>query len=162
MRLSQGLLVVLMVSAVHALFLLLGVTIGDLLRVESPADPLMYAAQNAYIYLGFTLVVLLKMLFPYLRREPQLPVFSLLQWGSVVAMAVATGVNVLLLGIGLGFAESNVNVHKVVWPLFVCSLLLGYLGLMFGRQKTNIRQRRWMVVACVLLLGTAIAAVVNA
>lgn len=161
-RLSAGLLIVLGVSAVHAVLYYLGAALGNLMRLDSASDSQMYDDVNAYIFLGIVLVVIIKMLVPYLRREPRLPVFSLARTGSVLAMAVATGINVLLVGIGVGFADSEVAVHALLWPLLVAGFLLGYMGLMFGRRKVDMRPRRWMVLASVLLLATAIAACVNA
>lgn len=160
-RLSVGLLTVVAVAAVHALLFLLGTVVGSLLSFSSPDNPQMYADINAYIFLGMTIIVDIKMLWPYLRREPRLPLFDLRSPVAVLAMAVATGVNVLLLGIGVGFV-GGVGIHAILWPLFVAGTLLGYLGLMFGRRKVSLRPRRWMVLACVLLLATAIAACVNA
>ena len=161
-RISAGLLIVLAVSAIHVVLYYLGSRVGSLLSLHSPDDPYMYADVNAYIFLELTLMVIIKMFAPYLRKVPRLPLFNLGDRRSVVAMAVATGINVLLVGIGTGFVEQGHALHKIVWPLLTASLLLGYLGLMFGRQKVQLRPRRWMVVACVLLLGTAIAACVNA
>lgn len=161
-RLSTGLLQVLMVSAIHTALLYLGSLVGSLLNLHSPDDPYMYADVNAYIFLGMSVVVIVKMLTPYLRKEPRLPLFNLDDSRAVLAMAAATGVNVFLVGIGTGFVETGQAVHKLIWPLLTASILLGYLGLMFGRQKVQLRPRRWMVAACVLILGVAIAAVVNA
>ena len=161
-RLSAGLALAFIVAAIHVLLLWVGSLVGSLLRLESPDDPAMYSDIDAYIFLGMTLVVVLKMLVPYLRREPHLPLFNLHSFPSVLAMATATGINVLLLGIGIGFVDSGCNPHWLVWPLLVSGTLLGYLGLMFGRQHVEMRPRRWMVVACVLLLGVAIAATYNA
>ena len=161
-RLTAGLVIVLAVAVIHVILYYLGSRVGSLLSLHSPDDPFMYADVNAYIFLGLTLMVIIKMFAPYLRKEPRLPLFNLGDRRSVVAMAVATDISVLLVGIGTGFAEQGHAVHKIVWPLLTASLLLGYLGLMFGRQKVQLRPRRWMVVACVLLLGTAIAACVNA
>ena len=161
-RLSTGLLQVLMVSAIHTALIYLGSLVGSLLSLHSPDDPYMYADVNAYIFLGMSVVVIVKMLMPYLRKEPRLPLFNLDDSRAVLAMAAATGVNVFLVGIGTGFAETGQAVHKLIWPLLTASILLSYLGLMFGRQKVQLRPRRWMVAACVLILGVAIAAVVNA
>lgn len=160
-RLSAGLLIVLSVSVVHAILYWLGFLAGGLLALGSPTDPHMYADVNAYIFLGLVIVVVIKMLWPYLRREPRLPVFDLRNGWSVLAMAAATGVNVLLLGIGVGFVAQR-PADGTVWPLLVSAFLLGYLGLMLGRRKVAVRPRRWMVMACLLLLGVAIAACVNA
>lgn len=161
-RLSAGLVVVMVVAVVHAVLYYLGFAVGSLLCISSPDDPYMFDDVNAYIFLGMVIVVTVKMLLPYLRKEPRVPYFNLRDAKSVVAMAAATGINVLLVGIGVGFVEGENRVHLILWPLLAFSLLLGYLGLMLGRQKVQLRPRRWMVLACVLLLATAIAACVNA
>lgn len=161
-RLSAGLLIAASVAAIHVVFYWVGAAIGSLMSLHSAEDPMMYDDFNAYIFLGMVLIVAIKMLAPYLRREPRLPVFDLRRPAMTLAMAAATGINVLLLGIGVGFVDPGYSIHKIIWPLLVACLLLGYLGLMFGRQKVELRPRRWMIVSCVLLLGVAIAAVVNA
>ena len=160
-RLSTGLFIVYVVSAIHVVLYYLGSRVGSLLSLRSPSDPQLYDDYNAYIFLGINLVVVIKMLAPYLRKEPRLPLFNLENRGALLPMALATGINVLLVGIGTGFVENGDAIHKLIWPLLIASLLLGYLGLMFGRQKVQLRSRRWMVVACILLLGVAIAACVN-
>lgn len=162
-KLTKGIAIMLIVSAINSLLFLLGMSIGDLLRIEGTNAPQIYARTNAYIFLGMVVIVTLRMLLPYLRRKPQLAVFDLRNWGSIIAMAVAIGINILLIGLGLGFVNALSNsIHWAVWPLFISILLLGYIGMMFGRQKVEMRPRRWMIVACILILGCAIAAVVNA
>lgn len=163
-RLSAGLLIILAQSAIHAVIFYLGGLIGILLNMYSPSHPGMYADINAYIFLGMVLVVIIKLLVPYLRKEPRLPMFDLAigtVW-SFASMVVITGINVFLVGIGAGFVEIENPAHKMLWPLFVMTFVFGYLGIMFGRQKVAMRPRRWMIAACVLLLGVAVAAVVNA
>lgn len=161
-HLLPGLGVVAAVAVVHAALYWLGTTVGDMLAFRSPEEPGRYSDLNSYVFLGLAAMVALKMMGPYLRREAQLPLFNLADWWAVLAMAVATGVNVLLTGVGVGFVDPQPSIHKVLWPLLTASLLLGYLGLMFGRQKVDLRPRRWMIIACILLLGVAIAAVINA
>lgn len=161
-RLSAGLLTVIVLSAIHVALFYLGNLLGRWLSLHSPTDPHMYDDVNAYIFLGITVAVIVKLLLPYLRKEPRLPLFSLENSWSALAMSVATGINVLLIGIGTGFVTTGNTLHRILWPLLISSILLGYLGLMFGRQKVQIRERRWMIVGCVLLLGVAIASAVNA
>lgn len=161
-QLLPGLGVVAAVAAVHAVLYWLGCLVGDMMAFYSPEEPERYNDTNSYIFLGLAAMVILKLLAPYLRREPQLPVFDLGDWRAVMAMAVATGVNVLLVGMGAGFVEQDFSVHKIIWPMLIASLLLGYMGLMFGRQKVDLRPRRWTILASILILAVAIAAVVNA
>lgn len=161
-RLSSGLLIVLVTAAIHTLLFSLGNMLGSLLHLYSPNSPSMYADVNAYIFLGITLAIIIKMLSPYLRKEPRLPLFDLRNTASVLAMGAATGINVLLLGIGTGFAAPDTSLHKLIWPLLAATTLFGYFGLMFGRQKVSLRPLRWTIIEGVLLLGVAIAAIVNA
>ena len=161
-KLTKGLAIMFVTAVIYVLLFILGITLGDLLRIEGADAPQLYARTNAYIFLGLTIFVALRMLLPHLKRKPQLPVFDLRNWSSVIAMSVASGINVLLIGLGLGFVMPIAgHVHWAIWPLFISSVLLGYTGIMFGRQKVTIRPLRWMIVACILLLGCGIAAVVN-
>jgi len=155
-RLSAGLLIVLGVTAVHVLLYYLGMWAGSLMSFRSPDTPDLYNDVNTYIFLGMTVIVAFKMLWPYLRRNAQQPVFDLRSGWSVLAMAVATGINVLLIGVGVGFV-ARTDAARSLWPLLIASFLLGYLGLMLGRQKVAMRPRRWMVLSCVLLLAAAVA-----
>ena len=162
-KLTKGLGITFLVSVVSCLFFMLGISLGDLLRIEGSDAPQLYARTNAFISLGLAVFVSLRMLLPYLRRRPQLAVFDLRNWGSVAAMAVASSINILLTGLGLGFVNYlSGNIHWAIWPMFVSVIILGYLGIMFGRQKVEMRPRRWMIVACILIIGSAIAAVINA
>ena len=161
-KLTKGLAIMFVTAIIYVLLFILGITLGDLLRIEGADAPQLYARTNAYIFLGLTVFVALRMLLPHLKRKPQLPVFDLRNWSSVIAMSVASGINVLLVGLGLGFVMPLAgHIHWAIWPLFISSVLLGYTGIMFGRQKVTIRPLRWMIVACILLLGCGIAAVVN-
>lgn len=161
-KLTKSIAIVFFMASIHALLFIIGIALGDLLRIEGTNAPQLYAHTNAYIFLGLTLFVALRMLLPYLKRNPQLPVFDLRNWASVTAMSVASGINVLLVGLGLGFAMPLAgHIHWAIWPLIISTLLLGYTGIMFGRQKVTMRPRRWMIVACILLLGCGIAAVVS-
>lgn len=161
-KLTKGLAIMFVTATIYVLLFILGITLGDLLRIEGTDAPQLYARTNAYIFLGLTIFVALRMLLPHLKRKPQLPVFDLRNWSSVIAMSVASGINVLLVGLGLGFVMPLAgHIHWAIWPLFISSVLLGYTGIMFGRQKVTIRPLRWMIVACILLLGCGIAAVVN-
>lgn len=160
-RLSSGILKVLLVAIIHVVLYYLGEMLGSILSFYSPNEPELYKDINTYIFLGLTTVVAIKMFTPYLRREPRLPVFDLSDFRSVLAMAVATGINTLLLGIGTGFVKQEGSSSAIIWILLITCTLLGTIGLMFGRQKVAIRPRRWMAVSCLLLLGVAVSAIIS-
>ncbi len=157
-RLSVGLTISLLVAAVHALLLWLGAWLGNTFRFELAADPMAFQSANCWIFFALALFVGLRTALPYLRREPKLPVFSLEGFGQVVLLAAATGINVFLVGVGIGFADSVLHTHRCIWPMLTMCVLLGYLGVMFGRQKVAVRPRRWAFVAALMVLGVAVAA----
>ena len=162
-KLARGLAVAFILAAIYVLLYLLGISLGDILRIEGKESADLFARANAFIFLGLAVFVALRLIAPYLRRKPKPAVFDLRTWTSVLALSVATGINVLLLGIGMGFSSPLAgHTHLAIWPLFGFTFLLGYLGIMFGRQKVTMRPRRWMIVAGIFILGTAIAAVINA
>ena len=161
-RLSRGLILALVVAVVQTALFLLGMLLGDLLRFELPDSPDAFGMTNALIFMGLDIFVMLRMLLPHLRREPRLPLFDLGSNVACLALAVTSGINLLLVGLGMGFVASlATDFHKALWPMLVLLSLFSYWGIMLGRQKVVMRPRRWMLIASILLLGVAIAAVVN-
>lgn len=164
-RLTRGLLLTLMVAGLQLALFMLGLLLGDMLRFELPDNQDAFAMANAMIFMGLDAIVISRMVMPYLRREPKLPLFNLGDNKSSRAMAFIASVNTLLVGLGAGFvAASAENFFRTLWPLLVLVILwlFGYWGLMLGRQKVAVRPTRWMVIAAIMLLGVGIAAVVNA
>ena len=161
-RLTSGIIIAFSVALLQTLLYLAGMAMGDILRLESTSDANLYSQPNAYITLGLFIIVIIKLLVPYMRREPQLPLFNLNNTKAIIAMAIATGINMLIIGIGMGFASPMAgHFHISAWPLLGLTFLFGYFGIMLGRQKVTIRPIRWIIVACILLLGTAIATIAN-
>ena len=162
-RLSRALWLTLCVSAVQTALFLLGWVLGDMLRFELPDDSSAFSSANAMIFLGLDIFVMLRMLLPYLRREPRLPLFDLGNNKATMAISLTAAINPLLVGLGAGFVASTSDIYKV-WPIAMLVLLwlLGYWGVMLGRRKVAIRPVRWMLIASILLLGVGIAAMVNA
>ena len=156
-RLSAGLVMTAGVAIIHALFLWLGAALGNVLRFELSNDTLAFQNANCWVFFALSLFVAGRSFFPYLRRESKLPVFSLASFASVFLMAIATGINILLVGIGIGYADVELHTHRCLWPMLFLSMLLGYLGVMFGRQHVKVRHRRWAFVSAVMILGVAIA-----
>lgn len=161
-RLSAGLGISLLVAAVQAILMWLGAQLGNILRFELADDPHAFHRANCWVFVVFALFVSVRTLFPYLRRELHLPLFSLDSVGRVVLMAFATGIDVLLVGIGSGFADETPAFGRVFWPMVIICILFGYLGVMFGRQKVAVRPRRWAIVAALMVLGVAVASLFSA
>lgn len=162
-RLTRGLWLTFFVAATQTAFFLLGILLGDLIRFELPDDSSAFASANALIFLGLDLFVMLRMLLPYLHREPRLPLFDLGNGKASLALSFTAAVNPLLVGLGTGFVASTADIN-ILWPIVMLVLLwlFGYWGLMLGRQKVAVRPTRWMVIAAVMLLGVGIAALLRA
>lgn len=162
-RPSARLLTVTLVAAVHSALYLIGSAIGGWLQFRSDDGTMVYADRCAYVFLGLAAVVAVRALWPYLGRRTQPAVFRLDSAAQALLMAAATGMQLLLMGIGVGMADvAGHSIHLILWPLFVVETLFGLLGMAYGRQQVKLRPRRWMAVAALLLVGVAVAAVVNA
>lgn len=162
-RLSRGLLLTLFCACIQTAMFLLGILLGDLLRFELPAVEGAFTKTNALIFLGLDLFVMVRMLMPFLRRDPSLPLFDLGNNAACAAMAFATGINLLLVGLGAGFvATLSQGLHKALWPMIIILFLAGYWGVMMGRRKVAIRPRLWMIMASVLSVAVAMIAVITA
>lgn len=162
--LSSGLLISITMAVVQAALFCVGISLGNMLRFELPDAPEAFARPNAFIFLGMSLFVAAKMLWPYMGRKTK-PASYDLNAGTlrVMLFTIAAGVNGFLLGLGVGFVASLSNhLHSALWPMLVAVFLMAYLGIMYGRQHVKLRPRRWMAASTVILIVTAIAAVVNA
>ena len=150
-RLTRGLGNSFLVSSIHVLLMVAGLYIGNLLRFGFPE-------YDNLVYLGFMVVVGLRMFFPAFRKkEKPLPAYDISRWSTVLLLGVATGTNTLFVGLGLGFlVPFQANVWRVAVPLFVVMFLLCYLGIMLGRTKKDLRARRWQLIAVLFLLIFAI------
>lgn len=150
-RLSRGLLVALVVAIVQTVMLELGILIGNLLRFDMPD-------YDNLIFLGVFLLVAIRMLAKVFRRNKETPAFDISHWGTIFALAVAVGINVLLIGIGAGF---RVLFETDLWrssiPMLVVLFVFCYWAIMLGRQKVDIRPKRWCALSVLMLLVLAVS-----
>lgn len=155
-RLTRGLGVSLLLAAEHTLILLLGILLGNMLRFDIPD-------YDSLVFLGLFVVVAIRMFFPAFRKKDRERVsYDIAQWGTVALLGIATGVNLLFVGLSLGFRET---MEHALWrasiPSFLIVFLLGYLAIMMGRQKKELRERRWQLIAVLFLLVFAIKGAVD-
>jgi len=157
-RLSRGLLVSLVVAAEQVLLVLLGMFLGNLLRLDVPE-------YDNLVFLGLLVAVALRMFIQAFRKPKgdNAAVFDISRWGTVLLMGLATGTNTLFVGMGLGFRTSLAqDLWTVAIPLFVVIFLFSYWGIMLGRQHKALRPRRWLLIATLFLLVYAIKGTVDA
>ena len=137
-RLTRGLAVSILIAIEHVLLILAGMYIGNMLRFGFPEyDNLVFPA--------------------FRKKEKELPAYNIANWTTVLLLGVATGINTLFVGLGLGFRVSfAADLWRVAIPLFVILFVLCYLAIMLGRQKKEMRARRWQLIAVLFLLIFAI------
>jgi putative Mn2+ efflux pump MntP len=162
--LSSGLLVSFTLSVVHAALFCLGMWLGNGLSFFDSEDPGAYAGANALVFLGMSLVVVVKQILPYMGSKQRGRTFDLnAGFGRVLLFTVASGINGFLLGLGMGFVTMlGTHLHKAMWPVIIFVFLFSYLGVMYGRQHVKLRPRRWMVLSGLLILAVAVLVVVAA
>ena len=148
-RLTRGLGVSFLLAVIHSALLLLGLFLGNRLRLGLPE-------YDNLFYLGLMLVVGVRMFFPAFSKKER-PAFDISRWSVVLSLAVATAINTLLVGLALGFRVAfSDELWKSAVPLFVVMFLLCYLAVMLGRRKKTLRERRWQLFAVLFLLIFAI------
>jgi putative Mn2+ efflux pump MntP len=148
-RLTRGLGVSFLIALEHTLLLLAGILVGNLLRFDIPD-------YDNLIYLGMLVIVAGRMFFMAFSKKEK-PSYDIASWLTVLLLGVATGINSLFVGLGLGFRVLVENeLWKVGIPLIVVIFLFAYLGIMLGRRKKQVRVRRWMLLGMLFLLIFAV------
>lgn len=148
-RLTRGLGVSFLIALEHTLLLLAGILVGNLLRFDIPD-------YDNLIYLGMLVIVAGRMFFMAFSKKEK-PSYDIASWLTVLLLGVATGINSLFVGLGLGFRVLVENeLWKVGIPLIVVIFLFTYLGIMLGRRKKQVRVRRWMLLGMLFLLIFAV------
>jgi putative Mn2+ efflux pump MntP len=158
-QLPSGLLISGALAVVHVALFCVGMRVGNFLRFEVPEEPDAFVRANALVCVGLTLLVSVKMIWPYVGKKKAPIGFDLTKgFGGVFLFAIASGINGFLVATGVGFVESlSGNVHFVVWPLLAFTFVFSYLGIMFGRQQVPLRPRRWMAVSGLFLVAMAVS-----
>lgn len=148
-QLTQGLLHSLIMGVGFALLMAIGVLIGNLLAFDIPSV-------DRNVFLGLFLVVIVKLLFGNKKSQAS---FNITKVSVSILMAVAVGINPLLIGISVGFT------NPLSWLLVLCSLvftlLMSFWGIMLGRKKVDIRQRRWQLISVLCLLVVMLVSIIS-
>lgn len=157
-RLTQGAALASIVALVYAVMFLLGIRIGKILRFADPDMGASFDTANSLVFVGLAVVVVLKMLISLRRRKNrETVIYNIERYTTMVALAFAMGINVLIFGLGVGFLPAtDGDLWRVAIPMFVAVLLLAYWGIMLGRQKVEIREKRWIFISVILLLAVVL------
>lgn len=150
MRLTRGVLVSVLLALVFAALLAGGMTVGEMLRLDVPQV-------DKSIALGLFGVVVVKQLFSL--RASVTTGYDIQRLGAAIVVALALGINALLLGMGVGFvANLSADWLKMALPLLLLVSLMGTWGIMLGRKQVDIRPRRWLYISMLCLLVVAVVA----
>ena len=144
--LSRGLLVSFIIALIHSIFLGLGILVGNLLMFGFPEV-------DNLVYLGLMIVVAGRLLVTSLRKNDNHPSYEIKRISTTCALAVATGVNVLFVGLALGFRVYVENdILKSSIPLFVLTFMFAYWAIMLGRREVEVNTKRWGLIGVLFLL----------
>ena len=155
--LTQGVGIAVLFAIAYALMMLAGLRIGNILRFEDTITPNAYATANTLVYVGLSVLLAIKIIAQTLKKKGSSATYDISRWPTVIALALASSIDALILGLGIGFLpQTDSDILKATIPLLIGIFLLSYLGIMFGRQATPLRQRRWHILSVLLLLSIAI------
>lgn len=164
-RLSRGLAVAFFIALAYALLLSLGFLLGNALRLDNLAGDGLFDSVNALVFLGLMLAVSLKVALPVLRSAKQdgPPAFDISRWPTVFLLALASGLDLFLVGLAQGFVL-NASRYLLLEAVtaFLLPFLLGYWGIMLGRRHKALKERRWRLIAVLILLVYAFFRMTNA
>lgn len=149
-RLTRGLMNSAIIAVIQTLLLVSGLLIGNALHFG-------YENADQLVFLGLMCVVMIRLLLRTFRKDRNIPPFNISQVGTVALLAIASGINVLLIGIAQGFLFFYGDCWvKAAIPLAVVLFLFSFLGLMLGRQHVKIKVRRWALFEVLFLLVLSI------
>ena len=146
--LTRGLIISLILCSIYTIMLAGGTFLGNLFHFDYPP------ADHA-LFLGFFVLVIVKLLFSL--RRTAVTGYDISPYSSAILAGIALGINILLLGIGIGFeAPLGEDVWKMLTPLVLLVLLMSMWGIMLGRKKIDIRPKRWLYISLLCLLVVAL------
>ncbi|MBQ6047161.1 MAG: manganese efflux pump [Bacteroidales bacterium] len=153
-RLTKGLAVSGIAGLAMAAMVLAGILLGNILRM---ADE--YAVFNDSVFLAFMAVVGVRLMVQAFRKKEAVA-YDISRGSTAVVLCIVLAINGLLVGMGLGFLESDEKMWRAAAIVGGVALVVvtsaSYLGIMFGRQQTKLKSRRWLLTAVLLLASAAL------
>lgn len=159
-RLTKALAESLLVAVVHVVLFLVGQRSGALLRFEDLQTAELYQQSNELVFMGLMAVVALRWTVSAFRRKES-GAYDIARWSTVAALALASGINLFLMGVADGFLGVAHKWQAAAIPLFVAEFLFSYLGVMMGRRQMPLSPRRWTLLSAILVLAVALFSIVG-
>ena len=157
-RLTYGLLVSFVTAVIGGGLVLGGEAIGGSLRISEAG----YEMFNEAIFIAVAVVVGVKLLIEgFRKKEEEEPDLSRI--GTMLALAIALGINGFLIGLGDGFLGGQLFKNGLGLSIGVAasSLVASYMGIMFGRRGLAFTKKKWMVAAVLLLLSAVVLRIIQ-
>ena len=145
-RLTRGMGVSIIIAIVHSLFLGVGMLIGNLLMFGFPEV-------DNLVYLGLMIIVAVRLLVTAMRKDKNRPSYDITRIGTSIGLAIASGINVLFVGLALGFRVLvEVDIFKAIVPLVILTFGFAYWAIMLGRREVEVNSKRWALIGVLFLL----------
>ena len=147
----RGLLMALILGFCQFAFPLAGAVIGDVARA-------FIEAVDHWVAFGLLAIIGGKMIVEGLRAEEEKPEakYNSLGVGTFFLLGVATSIDGLAVGIGLGLDNLMATVLWVVATIGVVTFLVSMLGIYFGKRNIPVPERTANIIAGVVLIGLGV------
>lgn len=165
--LTRGLSESLVLGIVSAALLAVGMWAGGLLRFspdnagdETLSVNELWRDTDNLVYMGLMLLVAVRLLLKARKKSREVPPYDISKWSTLLMLSVVVGMNVLIVGLALGFRVSWMHdLWRGTVPVAVIFALMSFLGVMLGRQEVAIRAQRWTLIAALFVLVFAVKVV---
>ena len=143
----HGIGISLLAGAVQAALALGGIYLGSILKQGATGN-----AETLGI--GLLVLVAIKMLIPLLAKKER-PLYDISDWGTLISLLFALGINTLLGATGIGMMEETATkVAVIACVLFGgCGFFFSETGIILGRQGISIRHNTFMTASLLLFLA---------
>ncbi len=151
MTYRRGLLMALILGFCQFAFPLVGAIIGDISRA-------FIEAVDHWVAFGLLAFIGGKMIVEGVRREEEESVskYKNLNVATFFLLGIATSIDGLAVGIGLGLDNPMSTVIWVVATIGVVTFLVSMLGIFFGKRNIPVPERMATLIAGLVLIGLGV------
>ena len=151
MTYRRGLLMAVILGFCQFAFPLVGAVIGDIARA-------FIEAVDHWVAFGLLAFIGGKMIVEGIRNEEEenVSTYTRLTVATVFLLGIATSIDGLAVGIGLGLDNPMSTVIWVVATIGVVTFLVSMLGIFFGKRNIPVPERTANIIAGVVLIGLGV------
>lgn len=151
MAYRRGLLMALILGFCQFAFPLIGAVIGDVARS-------FIEAVDHWVAFGLLAIVGGKMMVEGIRNEDEVDgsKYQRLNVGTFFLLGVATSIDGLAVGIGLGLDNPLSTVIWVVAVIGIVTFLVSMLGIFFGKRNIPVPERTANIIAGIVLIALGV------